>query len=314
MKFRQIFDNINLGLVTLDKDLNVTGWNEWMALNCRIDAKEILGKPLFDYFPTINYPGFHRNLQSVLRFGNLVFFSQKLHSYLFPIPLPSSFSGKFQYMQQRCSMGPLRDIDNKSCPIEGVYIVVDDVTELAYYEQQLIESNTKDGLTGVFNRRYMEAHLHQELVRSLRYLRPLSFMMIDVDHFKKVNDNLGHQFGDYVLRQLAALLKPCYRDIDTFARYGGEEFCCILPETDMDTVLLVAERFRKTVDDHVFHYNGRDAHITISIGISETGAGCHTEELLVKQADAALYEAKKNGRNRIEISHNLKKQRESYET
>lgn len=157
-----------------------------------------------------------------------------------------------------------------------------------------------DDLTGLFNHRAMQQRLKDEFMRAQRYNDPLSLLMIDVDHFKKVNDRFGHLFGDYVLSELAQVLTRCVREIDLLARYGGEEFLVILPQTHFSGSLAVAERIWRTVSNHDFKNNNVAQPITVSVGISfYPNKNIATVEHLVAFADQALYQAKREGRNRI---------------
>jgi diguanylate cyclase (GGDEF)-like protein len=127
--------------------------------------------------------------------------------------------------------------------------------------------------------------------------------MLDVDHFKNVNDTYGHQCGDYVLKAITTLISETTRSGDILARYGGEEFCCLLPETPVSAAMILAERFRKTVADHLFEYQGQGIRVTISLGVSAMGPDATTPDMLLKKADDGLYTAKNRGRNQIEVVH-----------
>ncbi len=295
-EFSQIFETINFGLIILDTELKVTHWNHWMARHSGIDAKQIIGNSLFDFFPGINSPRFIRNSNAVLSFGNFSFFSQKLHHFLFPFkPVGSFQSSMFEQMQQNCTMGPLRNDDNQ---ISGIFLIVQDVTELASYEQKLVQMNIKDGLTGVYNRRFLQTRLNEEYQRFKRYGTKLSIVMIDIDFFKKVNDNYGHQCGDAVLIAVSSKIAESIRKTDYLARYGGEEFCCLLPETDLARAVINAERFRQLVEEQVTSCQETKIKVTISLGVSELTTE-DTAEALLKRADQALYQAKDSGRNRV---------------
>ncbi len=291
----QIFDTVNIGVLTLDLELQVQYWNRWMELHSGIPAEKIIGTPIVDFYPNLNNPRFAKNCKSVLSFGNFSFFSQKLHKYLFPFRPDSSFGSSFEFMQQSCTMGPLRDQDHS---ITSLFLIVQDVTELAASEQRLIELNTKDALTGIYNRRYLEVHLKDECERHLRYGRQMSLIMFDIDFFKKVNDNYGHQCGDLVLKTIATGISQLARRTDYFVRYGGEEFCCILPETSAEEAVNQAERFRCYIAGLVMRCKEVKVQVTISLGIAELRVGDEPDQLL-KRADDALYEAKKAGRNRV---------------
>ncbi len=296
-EFSQIFKTVNFGLIILDAELKITHWNHWMARHSGIDAKQIIGALLYDFFPEIQTPSFARNINSVLSFGNFSFFSQKLHRFLFPFkPIGSFKLSTFEYMQQNCTMGPLRDDNNK---ITGAFIIVQDVTELASYEQKLMELNTKDGLTGIYNRRFFQTRLNEECQCQKRYNTKLSLIMFDIDFFKKVNDCYGHQAGDAVLQIVASNIASTIRETDYVARYGGEEFCCLLPQTDLSGALVLAERFRQLIEAQTTTCQKKDIKVTISLGVAEMMPNDSAESFL-KRADDALYNAKNSGRNRVE--------------
>lgn len=169
---------------------------------------------------------------------------------------------------------------------------------VAIENAQLYQESVTDGLTGLYHHKYFELRLKEELDRAKRYGMPLTLVMIDIDFFKKVNDTHGHMTGDMVLERVASLLKEKTRLSDIVARYGGEEFAVILPNIPYANALLVAERFRKTIEEHDF--NG--LRITISLGIGHY-AGTDEDvdqKRLTELADKALYTAKENGRNRVE--------------
>jgi len=157
-----------------------------------------------------------------------------------------------------------------------------------------------DDLTGLYNHRALQQRLKDEFLRAQRYNEPLSTLMIDIDHFKAVNDDHGHLFGDYVLAQLAKVFLANLREIDICARYGGEEFMIILPQTHFSGSLTVADRIWRAAAAHDFRDGRDETRITISIGISFfPNRTVGSVEQLVACADQALYQAKREGRNRI---------------
>jgi diguanylate cyclase (GGDEF)-like protein len=159
-----------------------------------------------------------------------------------------------------------------------------------------------DFLTGVYNRRHFETLARAELARCQRYMRPLSVMMIDIDHFKTVNDQLGHAVGDRVLKSVADLCRATKRETDILARVGGEEFAIMLPETTEAATIQFAERLRRLAHDCTVTANDEEIPVTISIGIA--GASIRTSgiESLMRDADQALYQAKRSGRDRIAVA------------
>jgi diguanylate cyclase (GGDEF)-like protein len=172
---------------------------------------------------------------------------------------------------------------------------------LLLYENNRLLSIT-DGLTKVYNHRHFHEVLENEWLRSQRYHIPLSLLMIDVDHFKNINDRHGHQLGDIVLAGIARELAIHTRELDTVARYGGEEFAVILPQTDGEQAKVVAEKLREKVEEQLFHEQLKPHEITISVGVATAPPDMNTMKNFITAADAALYKAKEQGRNRVIMS------------
>jgi two-component system cell cycle response regulator len=169
----------------------------------------------------------------------------------------------------------------------------------ALYHEEIYRLTIVDGLTQIHNKRYFLEFLDREMSRCSRYDRPLSLLMFDVDHFKKLNDTHGHLAGDYVLKTLAQVVSRLIRKEELFARYGGEEFAVIMPETPASKARIFAEKIRASVEATAFHFEGKTLQVTLSIGLATMGR--HREPLaFIKAADDLLYRAKANGRNRVE--------------
>jgi diguanylate cyclase (GGDEF)-like protein len=158
-----------------------------------------------------------------------------------------------------------------------------------------------DWLTGLYNRRHFETLAQAELARSQRYMRPLTLMMLDIDHFKDVNDTYGHATGDRVLQALATVCLATKRDADVAARLGGEEFALLLPETTDSAAAQFAERLRQQIRDCAPVVAGEKLPITISIGIAGASPTTSGIQPLLSNADQALYDAKRSGRNRVVV-------------
>lgn len=158
-----------------------------------------------------------------------------------------------------------------------------------------------DGLTRVFNRRKLESDLRIEVARSLRYHHPLSVLMIDIDHFKLINDKFGHQVGDDVLRTVGTTLDHECRETDGAYRYGGEEFTVLLRETDADLATAVAERFRSRIAEAV-DVKILPQPVSVSIGVASLNGEVEGATMLIRAADMALYQAKQMGRDRVMVS------------
>ena len=162
-----------------------------------------------------------------------------------------------------------------------------------------------DPLTGLANRRWLEQRLDEELDRVRRYGRPLCLALLDIDHFKAVNDRLGHAAGDEVLRKLAALLLSERRSTDLVCRYGGEELVLILPETWPGDAVALAERIRARAEDGILGYHADGTPITVSIGIAGTTPERDLPSTLFAAADASLYRAKSDGRNQVRLANDV---------
>ncbi|MDH7480497.1 MAG: diguanylate cyclase [Armatimonadota bacterium] len=174
------------------------------------------------------------------------------------------------------------------------------VVALKESRDRLIERANTDGLTDLYNHRYFQERLGKELSRAERYGRPLSIIMLDIDHFKALNDTHGHPFGDVVLQEVAKLLVSSVRDIDVVSRYGGEEFAIILPESQASEAVAVAERLRSAVRRHCFiGKDGQSIPVTISLGVAQYPIHSTEREGLIMAADLAMYQAKSMGRNRV---------------
>jgi diguanylate cyclase (GGDEF)-like protein len=172
--------------------------------------------------------------------------------------------------------------------------------QLSVLNDKLREISLTDGLTKVDNRRSLEERLHEMWEHSVRLHEPISIVMCDIDKFKSVNDNYGHQAGDAVLQQFARLLKDEAREIDRVGRYGGEEFLLILPGTVLDAAVTFAERLREKVANNTFSYPGGTLERTMSCGVSASPhPRVKDQEGLLRAADDALYVAKETGRNRV---------------
>jgi diguanylate cyclase (GGDEF)-like protein len=156
-----------------------------------------------------------------------------------------------------------------------------------------------DPLTGLYNRRQFETLARAELARCQRYMRSCSFLMIDIDNFKCVNDTFGHEMGDWVLKMVATTLASARRDGDVVARFGGEEFVIMLPETTLEAATTVAERIRSMMSANALAVGESKQSLTISVGVGEATASSPSVEAVLRYADRALYEAKQTGRNRV---------------
>ena len=183
-------------------------------------------------------------------------------------------------------------------PVLG-YLLMRMLIESDIARKTVHELAIKDGLTEVYNRRYFMSQLDVEFAKSQRYKTPMAVIMLDADHFKRVNDTYGHGVGDVVLKRIAQTCTTLLRSQDVLARYGGEEFVVLLPQTDGASAVLLAERVRAGIAACVITVNEQPLQVTVSIGVAATPEHAATVAALLNLSDVALYAAKKNGRNQV---------------
>jgi len=206
---------------------------------------------------------------------------------------------------QKCYMNYDRAIKWNDGRIVKLQIATD-ITDLKNAYGTIKKMSVTDELTQLFNRRHFHTQIDVEIQRALRYNRPLSLILLDIDYFKKVNDEHGHQVGDAVLVDIASILRSNVRKEDVVARYGGEEFVVILPEIDVKGAYIVGEKLRRLIENHIFEVTDRKKFkTTASFGVSSMSQlpaeSPDKAQQIIKQADIALYEAKKGGRNLVAL-------------
>jgi len=182
---------------------------------------------------------------------------------------------------------------------------IQDITRSKQLEAELVRIATEDTLTKVNNRRYFFESATREIIRGARFSEPQAVFMIDIDHFKNVNDRYGHEVGDEVLKAMAMTCQRTFREIDIFGRLGGEEFGAFLINTDSNMAGLIAERVRKNVQNCVVDTAKGPIRFTVSVGVATFTGGLQSLAVRLKTADQALYKAKESGRNRVEVVHDI---------
>lgn len=225
-----------------------------------------------------------------------------IHSCQYNLSMDETDLGSLTFSRKK------RFLEEELCIIERLASTLVFPLRNAKLYQQALKAALKDELTDFGNKRALASSLHREAELAIRHNSPLSIVMLDVDHFKAINDCYGHMAGDSVLKDLAATIKKCARQSDLCFRYGGEEFLLILDNTDKNQAYLVAERIRRTVAEYSYLYNGKIIPVTISLGTA-TFVQTETLENFQARADKALYKAKNEGRNiaiSSEIPHNIK--------
>ncbi len=190
-------------------------------------------------------------------------------------------------------------LGNNEVVFNGVMV---DISLQKQMEEKLRLLATTDPLTGIINRRHFLHKAEEEIARAHRYQKPMSFLMLDLDKFKSVNDTYGHPCGDEVLRRFVTTTQEFLRTTDVFARFGGEEFAILLPETDIPGAVILAERICVGIENMDVEWRDEALHITVSMGLAQLGPDDKTIHSIVTRADKALYTAKAEGRNRVVIS------------
>ena len=196
------------------------------------------------------------------------------------------------------SARPLRDGDRIKAGSTIFKFLSSGNIEQSYHEE-IYRLKTTDGLTGAYNKMYFDMELEREVSRFERYKRPMALALLDLDHFKKTNDNHGHLAGDAVLSRFVALVKSAIRGEDTFARYGGEEFALFMPEIDLAGAVHLADRIRALVEKTQFTFEEARIAVTVSIGVAVYDESTVNIGGFVREADVRLYDAKNDGRNLV---------------
>jgi diguanylate cyclase (GGDEF) domain len=302
-----VLHNIDVGLVVLDLHMHVKLWNGFMQNHSARSSAEVLDVCIFDLFPELPEAWFRRKLQAVTVLHNAAFTTWEQRPYLFRFKNYRPVTGAAEFMYQNCTMLPLTDATGE---VNHICLIIYDVTEVAINRLQLQQANAQlrhisrtDGLTGLLNRKTWEQSLRLEFKRFQRYHHACSLIMLDIDHFKDINDSYGHTAGDEVIRRTAAILKEGLRESDVAGRYGGEEFVVILVDTDAAGAQVVAERLRTRIEASSVPYEQHIINFTVSLGIAELTPKISDPTMWIDTADRGLYNAKRAGRNQAIIYH-----------
>lgn len=302
---KALLASLEMGIVILDKDYKVEVWNQFMENHSKIDAKDIAGKPLFSLFPDIQEAWFKNKCKPVFALATPVFMIWEQRKYLFKFEASRPVTSDTDFMYQNITITPLL---NDSGEVDKLCILVYDATDQALNKLRVDGLNNKletisrvDGLTGLYNRRYWQERFDREYKLSVRNKSCNTLMMLDIDHFKKVNDTYGHQAGDAVIRNIADVIKSATRETDIAGRYGGEEFAILLPDTEAKNAVTVAERIRKVVKATQVEYAGQVIQYTCSLGVAQQVPEYTKPNQWIEIADQALYKAKDTGRNKVVV-------------
>jgi diguanylate cyclase (GGDEF)-like protein len=312
-----VLKTVRAGIIVIDAEQRIVFWNQWLEQHSQLSADNIQGKPFGDVFPEMVDGRTHVAVRAALENNFASLLSQTLNKAPFPLYANPADAANSVRMQQAVHVMPL-EVANlpRHCVVQitDVSMAVAREKKLRQLATELESQTLVDVLTGIANRRRFDLHLDDEFRRAKRNGTPLSLIMIDVDYFKDYNDNYGHQHGDHCLVQIAgALSSVLNRSCDLVARYGGEEFTAVLPETNEDGALQIAEAMRTEIEAlNIEHArSGVADFVTVSLGVStlvpeqlsKTGS-------LIHAADRALYQAKRSGRNCVVMYTDAKKKTE----
>lgn len=298
-----VLEQLNSGVLVVDEQYRVLYMNSFLQRHSAVQLVDVKGRNLFQVFADVPEAWLRRKFASVLELQTPSFSSWEQRQYVIKLPHLRPVTSSSQFMAQNCTMMPLKDPAGR----RYVCLLIEDATDAFVYQQHLqttlqkLElSNRIDGLTKALNRRYWEEQLKLEVQRSQRYQQPLSLLLFDLDKFKQLNDQYGHLGGDCVLIELTARVRALLRDTDWFGRYGGEEFGVVLTNTALSGALEVAERICQSVHSTAITFHEHSIKTSVSIGVAQLDAeGDRAHEILIGQADMALYNAKRQGRNRV---------------
>lgn len=298
-----VMESIGDGLVVIDRNYNILNANSAAAATIRLEKAEIIGKKCYE---TIHGNTSRCQDAEVVCPMHEVFgrgrTSQVLHKHV-------DSSGTEQYIDITAS--PIKDVDGRIIAMVETYRnlmqrqtddeLINLVKKFNEAQVRLKQMAITDDLTGLRNRRYIMERLEEEFQRAKRNGRPLSLVMLDIDHFKDINDANGHLFGDSVLKTIASRIRDCLRRHDIVGRVGGEEFLIISPDSGVEEAVLVAERIRRVVHSKAIGEGDIEVSVTLSAGVTIAGSEDKSADRVFSRADTALYKAKQEGRNRVKV-------------
>ena len=301
-----IIQSADIGIVVVDREFNIEVFNRFLQVHSDLGNHDLVGSNLFDIFPYLDDDWFKRRVHSVFDLGIPVYTTWEQRDNVFDFRLKMPIHHEVDFMYQNTTFVPLRSSRDE---VEKVGIVVYDVTDVAmnsikleHAKDELLRLSRTDKLTSLWNRGYWEECLLSEFKRNRRSNEPISLVMFDIDHFKRINDTYGHQVGDDAIRLVSSLLLETSRDIDTCGRYGGEEFAVILPNTDAQGAVTFCERLRKLISEQVLDGgNGEQVQFTVSLGVAQLNESISDHTVWIACSDKALYASKEGGRNQTNI-------------
>ena len=297
--------SVDIGLAVLDRNYTIQMWNGFMENHSGLRPADAQDKNFFDTFAEVDKSWFKHKVDSVFMLKTHQSSTWEQRPYLLQFKPYRPITGQSQWMYQNTTIFPLISSNGD---VNHVCIIIYDVTDIATSKKELELANNQlarlsqiDGLTGLYNRATWENMLKAELLRSRRTGAPCSLLMLDIDHFKNINDTYGHQAGDEAIRVLADLITREKRETDVAGRYGGEEFCIMLIDTDAENAKTFAERLRHSIEANIIEWEGQEIKYTISLGIAELNQEILSHEVWLQKSDQALYFSKEHGRNQTTV-------------
>jgi diguanylate cyclase (GGDEF)-like protein len=287
LALRSSLDHVHYGIVLLDHEMRAQFINRSFRRMWRLPDELADRKPAF---VGLLYHGCDTKAYAIDPDDMAAFVSERMAQIR---------AGNARPFDIRLANGEVICLRCKVLPEGGRMLTFANVTERVEYADQLQELATHDALTGIYNRRHFLTLAEREWSRFQRYGRPLSLLVVDVDYFKSVNDRYGHHVGDRVIVHVADVCRSSKRTSDVVARIGGEEFAILLPETGLAEACALADRIRDVISARAIVVNETAVSFTVSIGVSEAGLDITGTSDLLRQADSALYAAKRAGRNRV---------------
>ncbi len=285
-RYRAVFDTANDAIISADNEGNIVDWNPGAEHMFGFSKAEACGQRITLLLPAHHQAGHLSGMERVKTGG-------AKHVIGRTVELDGRRKGGSEFPLE-ISLSEWRVADQ-------IYFtaVIRDITERKRLKEKLEQQAATDELTGIFNRRHFQQLALGELKRANRLNHSLTIVLIDIDHFKHVNDTLGHAAGDQALLAFTKICQKNIREIDIFARFGGDEFALLLPEADCDQAYVAVDRIRKVVSSQPFDLEGKLVSITISSGIANLSGNEESFDKLLSQADQALYQAKEAGRNKV---------------
>lgn len=292
-----------VGIMLLDSEQRVIDWNQWLVDKTGIKTEEAIGYKLVELFPGFDNPRFEWALEQAIKNRSQQVMSHALNRYLIPIKLNYTAENDLDLMPQQIFLAPV-ETDTQTIAMVSIIDVTENVIRASTLMEmacKLEEDSTRDQLTNAYNRRFLLEWLGQQQKSGITTPRELVCLMLDIDHFKNINDEFGHDVGDIVLQQVVGVIDRELRSTDILVRYGGEEFVIILSRVDIEQGMQTAERLRAMIEAETMSPLAKGA-VTCSLGVTSWLATPDSPiKQFLKEADEALYQAKESGRNQVKL-------------